>query len=318
MTKNLPMTVLAHIDDVVVFQTAACLETDTDISSDLYQSQQSTAQANYGALNLGLHVNDHAVRVLGNRMRVLAAINEQLRPVDVLATDRAQGRYIKRLHWVDQVHGKHIYDVDACPLSMQPAAADAMVSQQAGLGLAIMTADCVPVVLYQPASGQIAAIHAGWQGLAGGVIPAAVQRFTQAGEIQAWIGVCISQANYEVDSRVRDKLLAGCRDSQALPAHTLSGTERFDQLYVATSAAHQTTDSAACKDKITLDLPKIAADQLSHAGVNLANKAPISCSYADSHYYSYRRQTHLQQPATGRMALIIVRGAVSHTGGEMS
>ena len=74
----------------------------------------------------------------------------------------------------------------------------------------IMTADCVPIVLYQPASGKIAAIHAGWQGLACGVIQETAKRFTDAGAIHAWIGVCISQANYEVGHQVRDQLLAGC------------------------------------------------------------------------------------------------------------
>ncbi|MCG3862131.1 laccase domain-containing protein, partial [Psychrobacter sp. Ps5] len=59
--------------------------------------------------------------------------------------------------------------------------------------------------------------------------------------------------------------------------------------------------------KIKLNLPKLAADQLSAAGIIVSNESAIPCSYADPHYYSYRRQTHLQQPATGRMALVIVR-----------
>ena len=63
--------------------------------------------------------------------------------------------------------------------------------------------------------------------------------------------------------------------------------------------------------KVKLNLPKLAADQLTAAGVSIDNKEPISCSYADRHYYSYRRQTHMQQPATGRMALVIVRRAAT-------
>jgi hypothetical protein len=59
-------------------------------------------------------------------------------------------------------------------------------------------------------------------------------------------------------------------------------------------------------DKIKLDLPKLAAIQLEVAGVAVMNDLPVDCSYADTHYYSYRRQTHMQQPATGRMALVIV------------
>ena len=61
--------------------------------------------------------------------------------------------------------------------------------------------------------------------------------------------------------------------------------------------------------KIKINLPKLAADQLQAAGITVCNSSSIPCSYADDRYYSYRRQTHLQQPATGRMALIITRSA---------
>ena len=282
LKNQLPITLLAQLDDVAVFQTAAFSSDDGEAVNEVDN------QANYGALNLGLHVNDNAKKVLNNRMRLLTAINAQL-----AAGQRAP---INSLHWLNQVHGQQIYDVDAAALPMRPLDADAMVSQQAQVGLAIMTADCVPVVLYQPATGQIAAIHAGWQGLACGVIKATAERFDADKPITAWIGVCISQENYEVGSQVRDKLLAGCIENQTLKVEHL---DSFEQRYVLTSTA----------DKIKLDLPKLAADQLNAAGVMVSNESKIPCSYAGSHYYSYRRQTHLGQPATGRMALIITRSA---------
>lgn len=291
MTHKLPMTLLAQIDDVAIFQTAAF------ISDNDYKPDPNTATvaldnpASYGELNLGLHVNDNAASVLNNRMRLLAAINEQ---VANISSKREQHSAIKSLHWVSQVHGKHIDDVDTTAFSMEPMPADAMISQQQGRGLAIMTADCVPIVLYQPASGQIAAIHAGWQGLACGIIQATAQRFKESGQINAWIGVCISQENYEVGTHVRDQLLAGCIDAQSL---TASNIEQFNQLYVVNSEA----------DKLKLNLPKLALDQLSAAGVTVDSGLPERCSYGDGRYYSYRRQTHLHQPATGRMALVIVR-----------
>lgn len=282
ITNNLPVTLVAQLDDVTVFQTAAFSSDDGEAVNEVDN------QANYGALNLGLHVNDNAKKVLNNRMRLLTAINAQL-----AAGQRAP---INSLHWLNQVHGQQIYDVDATALPIRPLDADAMVSQQADLGLAIMTADCVPIVLYQPATGQIAAIHAGWQGLVCGVIKATAERFDTDKPITAWIGVCISQENYEVGSQVRDKLLAGCIENQTLKVEHL---DSFEQRYVLTSTA----------DKIKLDLPKLAADQLNAAGVMVSNESKIPCSYASSHYYSYRRQTHLGQPATGRMALIITRSA---------
>ena len=280
ITNNLPVTLVAQLDDVTVFQTAAFSSDDSEAANEIDN------QANYGALNLGLHVNDNAKTVLNNRMHLLSAINEQL-----AATQRQP---IDSLHWLNQVHGKQIHDIDATALAMRPLDADAMVSCQVKLGLAVMTADCVPIVLYQPATGQIAAIHAGWQGLACGVIKATVERFSSSAPIMAWIGVCISQENYEVGRQVRDKLLTGCIENQTLAAQHL---ESFEERYVLASEA----------DKIKLNLPQLAADQLNAAGIKVSNESAIPCSYADPHYYSYRRQTHLQQPATGRMALVIVR-----------
>lgn len=300
MTHKLPMTLLARIDDVAVFQTAAFIS--DDVNSPYLENGQieSDNQASYGALNLGLHVNDNAANVLHNRMRLLAAINEQMTDIPFKNESCPQ---VKSLHWVSQVHGKHIYDVDATALGMEPMPADAIISQQQGLGLAIMTADCVPIVLYQPASGRIAAIHAGWQGLACGVIQATVQRFRESGPISAWIGVCISQESYEVGRQVRDQLLAGCVETQSL---TKTDIENFDQRYVVNSKADNI-------DKLKINLPKLAGDQLTAAGVTLASGLPEHCSYADNRYYSYRRQTHLNQPATGRMALVIVSGLSEHS-----
>ena len=319
MTHNFPMTLLAQIDDVAVFQTAAFASDDVDSQEQpTEQLVRQQRQANYGELNLGLHVNDDAAKVLSNRMRLLSAINEQLVP---LSSKDPKHVPIKRLHWVNQVHGKQIHDIDGTALCMTPMSADAMVSRQQGLGLAIMTADCVPIVLYQPASGQMAAIHAGWQGLACGVIQATVHCFTQSGQVKAWIGVCISQDSYEVGAQVRNQLLKGCTENKLL---NTANIEHFDLLYVIDSVAaikgdsntqdlHNTVDkpsSCATVDsgKIKLNLPKLAADQLNTLDVIVDDTLSSSCSYADDHYYSYRRQTHLQQPATGRMALVIVRG----------
>lgn len=328
-TDRLPIKLLAQFGEVFVYQTKASFAAGIkQLPSDkaLINDAQSVS---YGELNLGLHVRDDAEQVLTNRMRLLATINEHLQTVGYATASR--------LHWVNQVHGKQIYDVDASKLVMRPFNADALISQQAGVGLAIMTADCVPIVLYQPATGTIAAIHAGWQGLAGGVIKATAERFASNEPIVAWIGVCISQANYEVGYEVRDKLLAGCREYQLLSASALL---RFDQSFVMTADDDQLIDRSTPKttnqtkshtehihkpidklsdsatlsaDKIKLDLPKLAAMQLAALDITVANDDTLSCSYADTDYYSYRRQTHLQQAATGRMALIIVRSIEKHS-----
>lgn len=292
MINTLPIKILAQINDVTVLQTAASVA-EAAVADD---SSHSNRDASYGTFNLGLHVYDRADLVLDNRMRLLAALNQYVHERE--HAPKSAPTPINRLHWVNQVHGNQVYEVDDTRLSMQPKDADAMVAREAGQGLAIMTADCVPIVLYQPATGQIAAIHAGWQGLACGVIQAAVARFTAsldtAQPIMAWIGVCISQACYEIDAVTSAKIMAGCLENRLLAPH-----------YIEHFAAYYT--QAAIGDKVFFDLPKLAAHQLLSAGVTLKTSLPLPCSYSDTRYYSYRRQTHLQQPATGRMALIIAR-----------
>ncbi len=312
MKNNFPITIVAQLNEVTVFQTAA-LQTvgsniiDLETQAHTNQNMLHQGQTSYGELNLGLHVKDNALQVLDNRMHLLSTINAQL-----IELKKAP---IESLHWVNQVHGQQIHNVDATTLNMRPINADAMMSQQTGLGLAIMTADCVPIVLYQPTTGQIAAIHAGWQGLACGVIKATAERFMKTDQIMAWIGVCISQPNYEVSSQVRDQLLSGCIDNRLLAQASI---DNFDQLFcdidTPNERLHNVVDklsNIATVDaaKMKLDLPKLAATQLGFLGIKLCNESSIECSYANPNYYSYRRQTHLQQSATGRMALVIVRSA---------
>lgn len=328
MMDKLPISVLAQIDDVTVFQTAALDADASKAAEEKIQTMLHPGQTSYGELNLGLHVYDDASQVLNNRMRLLAAINQQLsRQLDTesgLSSCLSSGQSINSLHWVNQVHGNQIHDLDNTVLGMRPMNADAMISQQPGVGLAIMTADCVPIVLYQPVTGRIAAIHAGWQGLACGVIQTTAARFDLFAPIMAWIGVCISQDNYEVGASVRDQLLNGCIENQLLSA---SDIDRFDQLFCVPSDAEPASNNGAATDidtlretadnlsntakvnasKINLNLPKLAAYQLANIGVEVATDVPQHCSYGDAHYYSYRRQTHLKQSATGRMALVIVR-----------
>ena len=293
---NLPVQVVIQLDAVTIYQTSAFIA-QLDKSEKNANEQQNCLQmmqvgeSSYSELNLGLHVHDNAQHVLMNRISLLRAINKQLATESAALSSSA----IKSLHWVNQVHGKQIHDIDASILSMQPLNADAMISQQAGVGLAIMTADCVPIVLYQPATGQIAAIHAGWQGLACGVIKATAERFDVDSPIIAWVGVCISQGHYEVGHEVAEKLLAGCITNQSLTATDLAN---FQLLFCIDG------NSA---NKLNIDLPKLAVAQLNTIAITVLNESAIDCSYGCSRYYSYRRQTHLQQPATGRMALIIVR-----------
>jgi hypothetical protein len=311
---NLPAIarILVQDEQVLVLQTQTALAQ----REEPVAAQSQSVTPSYGSFNLGLHVGDEPQQVHQNRSQLLAAINQHL---------IEQGRApLRALHWLNQVHGNTVIDVDVGTPQMRARDADAMVSKAAHCGLAIMTADCVPIVLYQPSSGQIAAIHAGWQGLANGVIAETVKTFANSptklsptdtdadtaiytdtntgNEIRAWIGACISAANYEVGGEVVDKLLAGCAQRQGLTAAETSYLRA--SICQAVTKAESTDELTA---KYWLDLPKLARLQLEAQGIQLADDNDIPCSYAEPNYYSYRQQTHERRPATGRMALVIVR-----------
>lgn len=316
--------VIAHINTatggVLIVQTQAhqlVKDNSADQTPSSEQRQQSNSELidtqpelshepSYGDFNLGLHVGDKAISVHQHRSQLLGALNEYLCVQQRSAVDNSL-QPVTQLHWLNQVHGKQVLNVDS-RLNLSAVDADAMISQTRGTGLAIMTADCVPIVLYQPASGKIAAIHAGWQGLAQGVIKAAHAHFQPASEVYAWIGACISQANYQVGAEVVKQLLDGCLQHQ-LVAET-QAEQLMPMIATATRPAIAASEpmQSQTSAKYWLDLVTLSQLQLQHLNITLGSTSEVACSYADSQrYYSYRRQTHQGRLATGRMALVIVR-----------
>jgi len=137
-----------------------------------------------GGLNLGFHVGDDPVLVMQNRTRVEA---------------RLQGQPA----WLVQVHGVAV--VDATTVGPEAPVADASFATRAGAVCAIMTADCLPVLFADMAGKVVGGAHAGWRGLAAGVLGETVKamRAAGAGEITAWLGPAIGPTAFEVGEDVR-------------------------------------------------------------------------------------------------------------------
>jgi len=109
--------------------------------------------------------------------------------------------------WLRQVHGTHV--VDAAQATGRPEA-DAAVARIAGAVCAVQAADCLPVLLAEDSGAVVGAAHAGWRGLAAGVIEATLDEMkAPAGRVLAWLGPAIGPAHYEVGADVRDAFLAG-------------------------------------------------------------------------------------------------------------
>jgi YfiH family protein len=216
--------------------------------------------APFDSLNLGERVGDVPSAVAENRRRVSAALALPREPL-----------------WLEQVHGTRVVDAD---LEGEAAAADAAVSRECGRVLAIQVADCLPVLFASRDGTVIAAAHAGWRGLAAGVLEATVAAMRIAPrELIAWVGPAIGAPHFEVGEEVRAAFLA--QDPSAAEAFVQNARARWQ-----------------------CDLLQLARRRLAALGLGPAHAANL-CTYAASERcFSYRRDGR-----TGRMAAIIWRTA---------
>lgn len=180
--------------------------------------------------------------------------------------------------WLRQVHGTRVVDADAVTDSPD---ADASVASKAGTVCSIMVADCLPLLFTNRAGTQVAGAHAGWRGLAGGVIANTVQMLCAAGsepaDLLAYIGPGIGPTAFEVGQDVYDAFVA--QDAAAISAFV-----------------------AHAPGKWRADLFMLARRALDRAGVKQVYGGGL-CTYSDpTRFYSYRRDK-----LTGRMAALIWR-----------
>lgn len=199
----------------------------------------------------------------------------------VVARNRAELVRIAGLpaepHWLRQVHGIDVVRVDGPGQGTEPAA-DASVTSTPGTVLAILTADCLPVVFAADDGSEVAAAHAGWPGLSAGMLEATVAAMrTPAERLVAWIGPAAGPDRYEIGAEVRDRFLAwdACLDSAFVP--TRPGHWR-------------------------VDLFAIARTRLARAGVARVHGGDV-CTLSDpQRFFSHRRDAR-----TGRMATLAWR-----------
>lgn len=186
-------------------------------------------------LNLSLLSGDDPDRVAGNRARTLAAVG---RSADAWCSGR-------------QVHGTrvaHVGAADAGRGAADPASAvpdtDALWTDAPGVVLAVLTADCVPVFLADPARRRIAVVHAGWRGLVGGIIEASVQAIGPSRDLRAYIGPSIGPCCYEVGEDVAAPAVAAFGDAVVRDGHL--DLWRGARIALARAGCNAVTPSLAC------------------------------------------------------------------------
>lgn len=273
MSDGVPVGVLYQDDSVLVVQTRAGVFDKFD-DTDLY-----------GEFNLGLHVNDNPKSVLQRRAMLL----------DTISAYAA----IEDIHWLNQIHGDTVLDVDAdMPPSLHAVSADALITKSSNHALAIMTADCVPVAIFgQDVGDGIACIHAGWQGLVNGIIAKSYAKLstknTAMQKPKAIIGACISQGSYQIDDALAKRI---CDEVTAQSLVNMTASDLYDSIVIPSDDA----------GKVNIDIVKLARLELEHLGIEVVNQS-VPCSYLEPNLYSYRAQTHAGKSATGRMALLIAK-----------
>ena len=206
----------------------------------------------YASLNLGDHVGDEPDSVSSNRQRLEAIWGAK--PV-----------------FLHQVHGTDVVRLTSPP-SEQGLQADACFTHEKNLACTIMVADCLPVLFYLPQAKLVAAAHAGWRGLAAGVLEATLNRLAEFGRIETcrvWLGPCIGPQHFEVGEDVRE---AFC-DTEPL------GSDVFFNPFKP--------------DKYLADLAGLARRRLSLQGISQIegnDSKPSWCTFSCSElYYSHRR-----------------------------
>jgi YfiH family protein len=210
----------------------------------------------FASFNLATHVGDDPEAVRDNRRRLRDALHLQREPA-----------------WLNQVHGTAV--VEAKEFKVPPSA-DASFTRERGQPCVVMTADCLPVLLCDRAGTRIAAAHAGWRGLVGGVLEGTIKTLNiEPSKLLAWMGPAIEQDAFEVGAEVREQ-------------------------FIARDVGDHVAFTANARDRWQADLYELARRELRRLGVVEVHGGGFRCCADSERFFSYRRNSR-----TGRMATMI-------------
>ncbi|MDX5371828.1 MAG: peptidoglycan editing factor PgeF [Pseudomonadaceae bacterium] len=211
------------------------------------------SQAPFDGLNLGDHVDDDPAAVAANRARLVEALG--CRPA-----------------WLQQVHSADVVEADP----RQVPAADASWSTSPGVACTVLTADCLPALFCDRAGTRVAAAHAGWRGLAGGVLENTVAALgVEPAELLVWLGPAIGPQSFEVGAEVREAFVT--RHAEA------------ERAFVPSANA----------GKYLADLYTLARIRLAAIGIDAVHGGGLD-TFSDPRFFSYRRAAR-----TGRFASLV-------------
>lgn len=257
------------------------------------------SEAPFDSFNLAEHVGDNSEAVAKNRILLATQItgeqNSQPGP--------------QQWQWLEQTHTTHAVHIES--VHAQAIAADASITSNHGVVCTVLTADCLPILLCDATGSHIAAIHAGWRGLAGGIVKNTVKALLESinansinnsasnsanktknnppASIYAWLGPAIGPDHFEVGEDVKTAFLSTMDSMVLSPSKTQSPAEAYQQAFHSTG-----------KNKYLADIYQLASIALNAAGVSHIYGGGFCTACEEKRFFSYRRNN-----VSGRMASFI-------------
>ena len=232
-------------------------EVPTSIHAAMTLRTGGISQGAYASLNPAIHVNDNNEAVFENRKRIKKDLGLPSEPL-----------------WLNQIHSTNIVELGRKTGKTTSITADASFTCDSNVVCCVLTADCLPILFCSQKGEKIAAIHAGWRGLANGIISNTI-RALKTTDLTVWFGVAIAQCCFEVGAEVRE-------------------------IFVTKNNAFATAFLEAEKTKYLADIYQLARTELALNGVHQVYGGGL-CTVCDTQrFYSYRRDNQ-----TGRMATLI-------------
>lgn len=232
---------------------AANLAQTARVRHGFFTREGGVSEGVFASLNCGYSSGDDPRRIEANRARALACL-------EVAAAS---------LCTVRQIHSAAVVVARAPQPDRPTIEADALVTDRAGVTLGVLSADCAPVLLADPAAGVIGAAHAGWRGALAGVIEATADAMVELGAVRARlrgaIGPCIAQASYEV------------------------GPELLAQFRAEDPGCDEWFEPVAGSDRLRLDLRGYALGRLARAGIEDRTALPDDTHADEARFFSARR-----------------------------
>ena len=242
-------------------------ESFKNINHCFFSKNEGVSQGIYKSLNCGLGSDDEKENILEN----LKIVSKKMG----LKTDN--------LFTMNQTHSNKVVVINDANKHIQRINSDALITSQKNIAISVLTADCVPILIYDEANQIIATVHAGWKGAVGGIIENTIKEIVKIGgnnKINVAIGPCINANNYEVGQDFYDK-------------------------FIQTSKKNENYFFSTKKNKFLFDLRKYVNSKFEKLEVNHIENIDFDTFSENGKFFSFRRSTLLGETDYGRCISVI-------------